>query len=551
MKIIVRLTLVLFFLSCETGLEKWKSYDQRAEISKNSLNENKKLQYKRIQSISSDKNDLISGYEKEINNFIETKYDKLASKILEKSIPEIQQSIINKEFNYYDLTLFYISRVYLIEFNKNTYLNSIISINRNALDEARVRDKTGNADIYSIFGIPILLKDNIGFEGLATTAGAHSLQNNYTRDAFIIEGLKDKGAIILGKTNLSEWANYFCSGCPNGYTALGGQTLNPYGRMIIDTGGSSSGSGVATTSNLSSVSLGSETSGSILSPSSANSLVGMKPTIGNVSRSGIIPISSTLDTAGPMTKYIIDNIIVYNAINEYDNKDSYSKQNRDIQIKNVINFKPNEIKLGYYSNFYNNDNVYKNAIDFLRQKQIELIEIDAPKVNMAGFAKILDEDMRKDLKDYFLKYGNDDLSVSDIKSIIDYNNLDSIERSPYGQSIFKKIIRDTMPKDDFLKLKLRLMAEGNKFYDIPINKHNLDAVLSINNYHAGYAAAAHNPALTVPMGLRENNEPAGLTFISKSNSEQTLYELGHYFESNFSGRVPPENSKWLLYKANL
>ena len=551
MKIIFRLTLVLFFLSCETGLEKWKSYDQRAEISKNSLNENKKLQYKRIQSISSDKNDLISGYEKEINNFIETKYDKLASKILEKSIPEIQQSIINKEFNYYDLTLFYISRIYLIEFNKNTYLNSIISINRNALDEARVRDKTGNADIYSIFGIPILLKDNIGFEGLATTAGAHSLQNNYTRDAFIIEGLKDKGAIILGKTNLSEWANYFCSGCPNGYTALGGQTLNPYGRMIIDTGGSSSGSGVATTSNLSSVSLGSETSGSILSPSSANSLVGMKPTIGNVSRSGIIPISSTLDTAGPMTKYIIDNIIVYNAINEYDNKDSYSKQNRDIQIKNVINFKPNEIKLGYYSNFYKNDNVYKNAIDFLRQKEIELIEIDAPKVNMAGFAKILDEDMRKDLKDYFLKYGNDDLSVSDIKSIIDYNNLDSIERSPYGQSIFKKIIRDTMPKDDFLKLKLRLMAEGNKFYDIPIDKHKLDAVLSINNYHAGYAAAAHNPALTVPMGLRENNEPAGLTFISKSNSEQTLYELGHYFESNFSGRVPPENSKWLLYKANL
>ena len=543
MKIIFRLTLVLFFLSCETGLEKWKSYDQRAEISKNSLNENKKLQYKRIQSISSDKNDLISGYEKEINNFIETKYDKLASKILEKSIPEIQQSIIKKEFNYYDLTLFYISRIYLIEFNKNTYLNSIISINRNALDEARVRDKTGNADIYSIFGIPILLKDNIGFEGLATTAGAHSLQNNYTRDAFIIESLKDKGAIILGKTNLSEWANYFCSGCPNGYTALGGQTLNPYGRMIIDTGGSSSGSGVATTSNLSSVSLGSETSGSILSPSSANSLVGMKPTIGNVSRSGIIPISSTLDTAGPMTKYIIDNIIVYNAINEYDNKDSYSKQNRDIQIKNVINFKPNEIKLGYYSNFYNNDNVYKNAIDFLRQKQIELIEIDAPKVNMAGFAKILDEDMRKDLKDYFLKYGNDDLSVSDIKSIIDYNNLDSIERSPYGQSIFKKIIRDTMPKDDFLKLKLRLMAEGNKFYDIPIDKHKLDAVLSINNYHAGYAAAAHNPALTVPMGLRENNEPAGLTFISKSNSEQTLYELGHYFESNFSGRVPPENSK--------
>jgi len=543
MKIIIRLVLILFFVSCESGLEKWKSYNQSAEISKNSSNENKKLQYKRIQSISSDKNDLIAGYEKEIKKFIETKYDNLTYKILEKSIPEIQQSIINEDYSYYDLTLFYISRIYLIEFNENTYLNSLISINKNALDEAKLRDKEGNTDIHSIFGIPILLKDNIGFEGLATTAGAHSLQNNYTRDAFIVEGLKEKGAIILGKTNLSEWANYFCSGCPNGYTALGGQTLNPYGRMTIDTGGSSSGSGVATTSNLSSVSLGSETSGSILSPSSANSLVGMKPTIGNVSRSGIIPISSTLDTAGPMTKYIIDNIIVYNAINEFDSQDTYSKQNEDIQIQNVINFKPSKIKLGYYSSFYKNDDAYKNAIDFLRQKQIELIEIDAPKVNMTGFAKILDEDMRNDLKDYFLKYGNDDLSVNDIKSIIDYNNLDSIERSPYGQSIFKKIIRDTMPKDDFLKLKLRLMAEGNKFYDIPIDKHKLDAVLSINNYHAGYAAAAHNPALTVPMGLRENNEPAGLTFISKSNSEQTLYELGHYFESNFSGRVPPKNSK--------
>ena len=551
MKIIIRLVLILFFVSCESGLEKWKSYNQSAEISKNSSNENKKLQYKRIQSISSDKNDLIAGYEKEIKKFIETKYDNLTYKILEKSIPEIQQSIINEDYSYYDLTLFYISRIYLIEFNENTYLNSLISINKNALDEAKLRDKEGNTDIHSIFGIPILLKDNIGFEGLATTAGAHSLQNNYTRDAFIVEGLKEKGAIILGKTNLSEWANYFCSGCPNGYTALGGQTLNPYGRMTIDTGGSSSGSGVATTSNLSSVSLGSETSGSILSPSSANSLVGMKPTIGNVSRSGIIPISSTLDTAGPMTKYVIDNIIVYNAINEFDSQDTYSKQNEDIQIQNVINFKPSKIKLGYYSSFYKNDDAYKNAIDFLRQKQIELIEIDAPKVNMTGFAKILDEDMRNDLKDYFLKYGNDDLSVNDIKSIIDYNNLDSIERSPYGQSIFKKIIRDTMPKDDFLKLKLRLMAEGNKFYDIPIDKHKLDAVLSINNYHAGYAAAAHNPALTVPMGLRENNEPAGLTFISKSNSEQTLYELGHYFESNFSGRVPPKNSKWLLYKADL
>ena len=542
MKIVIKLIIILFLVSCSSKLEKWKSYDESKEISNNSSLENQKLRYKRIQSISTDKNNLIHGLENEIENFIKTKYDKLKSKIVEKTIPEIQQSIINNDFSYHDLTLFYISRIYLIEFNKETYLNSIISINKDVLDEAKLKDSQGNSDIYSVFGIPILLKDNIGFESLPTTAGAHSLQNNYTKDAYIVEKLKEKGALILGKTNLSEWANYFCSGCPNGYTAMGGQTLNPYGRKIIDTGGSSSGSGAATTSNLTAVSLGSETSGSILSPSSASSLVGMKPTIGNVSRSGIIPISSTLDTAGPMTKNIIDNIIVYNAINEFDSDDSYSKENLDIKINDVLNFNPSVQKIGYYSNFYENDIMYKDAIDFLIESNIEMIEISAPKVNLNGFVKILDEDMRVDLKKYFLKYGNEDLKVNDIKSIIEYNNLDSIERSPYGQGIFKKIINDTMSKKDFLELKSRLMVEGNKFYNLPMDKHKLDAVLSVNNYHAGYAAVAHNPALTVPMGLRESNEPAGLTFVGKSNNEQILYELGYYFELNFSGRIPPENS---------
>ena len=542
MKIIIKLILILLFISCGSGLEKWKSYNESEEILKNSSSENQKLRYKRIQSISTDKNKLINGLENEIENFIKTKYDILKLKIVEKTIPEIQLSIIAKDFSYYDLTLFYISRIYLIEFNKNTFLNSIISINKNVLDEAKLKDIQGNSDIYSIFGIPILLKDNIGFESLPTTAGAHSLQKNYTKDAYIVKKLKEKGALILGKTNLSEWANYFCSGCPNGYTALGGQTLNPYGRKKIDTGGSSSGSGAATTSNLTAVSLGSETSGSILSPSSASSLVGMKPTIGNVSRSGIIPISSTLDTAGPMTKSIIDNIIVYNAINEFDSNDSYSQENLDIQINDVLNINPSARKIGYYSNFYKNDIMYKDAIDFLIEKGIEMIEISVPKVDLSGFVKILDEDMRVDLKKYFLKYGNEDLEVNDIKSIIEYNNLDSIERSPYGQGIFKKIINDTMSRKDFLELKSRLMIEGNKFYNIPMDEYKLDAVLSVNNYHAGYAAVAHNPALTIPMGLRENNEPAGLTFIGKSNSEQILYELGYYFELNFSGRVPPENS---------
>ena len=542
MKNLFFLTLILLFVSCNYNLvNKWENYDESEEIKTNASIENKRLQFKRIQSISSDKNQLINGFEREIFNFLENEYYLTKELIHEKSIPEIQQSVIDGKLTYYKLSLFYLTRIYLIEFDKESYLNSIISINKNILREAKSKDKIKNTNIYSLHGIPILLKDNIGFKGLPTTAGAHSLKNNFTDDASIVKQLKDSGALILGKTNLSEWANYFCYGCPNGYSAMGGQTLHPYGRKILDTGGSSSGSGVSTTSNLAAASLGSETSGSILSPSSANSLVGMKPTIGNVSRAGIVPISSTLDTAGPMTKFVIDNILIYNAINDFDPLDDYSVENYDIRINEVVENKLEEYTIGYYKSFYERDSLYKNAIDFLIEDGVKLQAIDAPQIRLEGFAKILDEDMRYDLRSYLFFYGSKNLKVEDISSIIKYNEMDSVERAPYGQGIFKKIIQDTMTINDFEDLKFELMNKGNEFFDIPMNKYNLDAVLSINNYHAGYAAMAHNPCLTVPMKVRENNEPAGLTIIGKSFQEQKLYEIGYFFEKKYKGRIPPKN----------
>ena len=542
MKNLSFLILILLLVSCNYNLiNKWENYDESDEIKTNAKLENKRLQFKRIQSISNDKNQLINGFEREISNFLENEYDLTKELVYEKSIPEIQQSVIDGKLTYFKLSLFYLTRIYLIEFDQESYLNSIISINKNILREAKTKDKIKNNNIYSLHGIPILLKDNIGFKGLPTTAGAHSLKNNFTDDASIVKQLKDSGALILGKTNLSEWANYFCYGCPNGYSAMGGQTLHPYGRKILDTGGSSSGSGVSTTSNLAAASLGSETSGSILSPSSANSLVGMKPTIGNVSRAGVVPISSTLDTAGPMTKFVIDNILIYNAINDFDPLDDYSVENYDIRLEEVVDNKLEEYTIGYYKSFYDRDSLYKNAIDFLIEERVKLQVIDAPQIRLEGFAKILDEDMRNDLRSYLFFYGDKNLKVEDISSIIKHNEMDSIERAPYGQGIFKKIIQDTMSINDFENLKFELMTKGNEFFDIPMDKYNLDAVLSINNYHAGYAAMAHNPCLTVPMKLRKNNEPAGLTIIAKSFQEQKLYEIGYFFEKNYMGRIPPKN----------
>ncbi len=544
MRTIVLIFIIITTISCdENSLKAWTNFDQTNEIIKSSKNENQRLRYKRIQSISNDKNNYINEFENEISKFLTSRYDQIKDLIIEKSIPEIQKSISQKEFSYEELTLFYLSRIYLIEFDKDKFLNSIISINKNVLSEAKLRDQNSESKKYSIYGIPILLKDNVGFDGLATTAGAFSLKNNITRDSYIVERLKEKGAVILGKTNLSEWANYFCSGCPNGYSSMGGQTLNPYGRMKIDTGGSSSGSGVATASNLASVSIGSETSGSILSPSSSNSLVGMKPTIGSVSRSGIIPISSTLDTAGPMTKFVIDNIIVMNAILGYDGNDSFSYDSNPIDISFVKKSKIENYSLGYYYNYYKNDSLYKENIDLLKSSGAKMIEIKQSNIPLTNFRKLLDEDMRVDLVKYLKDYGNEDLLVNDIKTIINYNSLDSVIRSPYGQGIFRSIIEDTLSFSDFKSLKNELSKNGNKFFDSALDKFNIDAVVSINNYHAAYAAVAHNPCLTVPMGFRDNNQPAGLTFITKSKSEQKLYEIGYSYEQISKKRKAPENSK--------
>ncbi len=206
-------------------------------------------------------------------------------------------------------------------------LNSIIAINPDAVSEARKRDKNRSDGDHPIYGMPVLLKDNIGMQGLPVTAGAAALANNMAADAFITERIKEKGGIILGKTNLSEWANYLSSACPNGYSAVGGQSLNPYGRRKLDTGGSSSGSGTAMAANYAAAAVGTETSGSILSPSSANSLVGLKPTVGLLSRAGIVPLSGTLDTPGPMTRTMTDNAILLSALSGEDSTDIVTKEN--------------------------------------------------------------------------------------------------------------------------------------------------------------------------------------------------------------------------------
>ena len=536
----------LFFLlhCCSTAtsqLDKWEPYDESEELAANATHAVSRMQYKRIQSKHSDRNALFLPFEKELTQFTQTEYEALKNLILEQDILSIQGSIGNGSLTYESLTLFYLYRIYHFELQRETYLNAIIALNPNVLKEAREKDRKRKADItHPIYGMPILLKDNINALPMATTAGAAAFRENTPqRDAFLVKQLKAKGALILGKVNLSEWAYYFCQGCPLGYSAMGGQTLNPYGRKQFETGGSSSGSGVAVAANYTVAAIGSETSGSILSPSGKNSVVGLKPTIGAVSRSGVVPISSTLDTAGPMTKNVLDNAILMSAITGEDNNDSYSYASQDIRFQGLDTIHLKGKRLGLIRNF-SSDSLMQIAVKKMEAAGAIIIPFDPPKTKMNQFRTILDVDMKKDFPLYIQQHGSKTLDFDSVKDIVAFNQKDSLLHAPYGQGIFERIAQDTTSATHFESTKLKIMQEARTYFEIPMRLYELDAVLSIDNRSASYAAAAHYPALGVPMGYRAEGQPQNITFIAPSKQEQKLLEIGAAFERLTKARKPPK-----------
>lgn len=538
------LLIAFVFFSCATNnISKivWTPYDETPEIERLATNENERMRFKLIQSNNLDKNDIFKSIHKQIENFGEEEYKALLPYILDKDILTIQSNIDAKKLNYEKLTKWYLYRILKFESNRETFLNAILSINANAVAEAKLRDKNRTkSNSHPIYGMPVLLKDNINTKEMPTTAGAVVLKNNTTNDAFIVDQLKNKGGIILGKVNLSEWAYFLCDGCPSGYSALGGQTLNPYGRTIFDTGGSSSGSGVAVAANYAVAAVGSETSGSIISPSSQNSIVGLKPTIGKVSRTGIIPISSTLDTAGPMAKNVIDTAILLSAIMGYDSEDTTTVRSQD--DISWDKFSKNALKgkrIGVFKAYLSNP-IYQKTIANLKMQGVEIIEIESQNVNFSGFVTFLNADMKVDLPKYLKSYSSVYENFKTVDDIVTFNKQDSILRIPYGQALFEGIVAETISEEDFAKLKGTFYSEAVSFFETPMKKHDLDAIVSINNYNSGHAAMAKYPCLGVPMGYSDTGEPVGITFIARPFEEEKLLQIGYAFEKLNPVRIAPK-----------
>jgi len=531
---------ILFILSlsaCKDNsapeFEVWVPYDETGIIDSSADNASERLRYQLIQSKVSDRNAIIETITSQLNGFSKEQYAKLTPYILDQDITSIQNHIEDGTLTYKSLTQWYLFRIADTESNKDLALNAIISINPKVVAQAEELDALQAEKQHPIYGMPILLKDNINTKNMITTAGAVALMDNQTEiDAEIVTNLKYHGALILGKANLSEWANFLCAGCPNGYSAIGGQTLNPYGPRTFDTGGSSSGSAVSVAANYAVAAIGTETSGSILSPSSQQSSVGLKPSVGVLSQEGIVPISSTLDTPGPITKTIRDNSIVFSAM-------ASAKSGAAVPWEIDPRADLKNLRFGVYTS-YLEDSLYLRALEDLKKLGAELIEINPEPMNFEGFTQLLSGDMKIDLANYLKAYTSEDVTVKSAAEVMQFNLEDTLVRIPYGQARFEGIEDLNLSEEELQDIRDNLYKAGVAYFEAPMMANRLDAILSINNYNAGQAAAAKYPGLTVPMGYTSEGEPKGLTFMAQPYKESDLFSYAKLFEQNTNYRVSPK-----------
>ncbi len=519
------------------------AYDEAVDLEVLAQLPSERMHYQLLRSRVTDTESLWQDFAEQLDSFGPEAYAALKPMILEQPMAALAQHVADGNLSYEQLTTFYLYRIREIERDPERYLNGVIALNPAAIDQARALDQqraAGEAGDNPIFGMPVLLKDNVAAEGMPTTAGAVALQENRTADAFITARLKENGAVILGKANLSEWAYFFCEDCPSGYSAIGGQTLNPYGRLQFNTGGSSAGSGATIAANYATAAVGSETSGSILSPSSANSLVGLKPTTGSLSRSGIVPISSSLDTAGPMARSVDDVVVLFNAMAGRDEADA-AMPTYSANLQLVYRLRSLEGKrLGVLDDYAENS-FYQSAVSLLSENGAEAVPVTLDYERMEGFDRLLGGEMVRDLANYLATHASAEVEIDSIASLREYNLEDPDLRMPYGQALVDMMADLELTETELEGLRRRMQSQARAALAGLFGGSRLHVLLSVNNQHAGLAALANYPALTIPAGYEEDGRPVGLTLIAPSFNEQELVDVGAQFERLSRARVAPED----------
>ncbi|MBN8791237.1 MAG: amidase [Stenotrophomonas nitritireducens] len=483
----------------------------------------------------------------------------------EAGIAELQARITAGELDSVTLTDAYLRRIALLD-RAGPALRSVIEINPAARREAAQRDAERRAGRIRgpLHGMPILLKDNIGATPMHNTAGSLALKTfRPRRDAFLVQRLREAGAVILGKTNLSEWANFRSTGSTSGWSALGGQTRNPYA-LDRNPCGSSSGSAVAVAANLAVAAIGTETDGSIVCPAAVTGIVGLKPTVGLVSRDGIIPISFSQDTAGPMARSVADAALLLAAMAGRDESDPATATMPGRAVYDYgARLRPDALhgaRIGVLRNALAERAEIKPLLDqavaAMRAAGATVIDTALPSED--GWEKdeqtVLLYEFKNGLNRYFQQWRT---PVASLGALIAFNDAHaSQELHLFGQELLLQAEQAGSLNDP-----IYIAARGNarrlagaEGIDATLRADQLDALIAPTTGAAwrttpgkgddypggsyGAAAVAGYPSLSVPMG-HANGLPLGLLFMGPAWSEPRLLELGHAYEQLTRARRPP------------
>jgi amidase len=462
----------------------------------------------------------------------------------------------------------YLQRIEEVDRN-GPAVNSIIELNPDALSiaEALDRERKEKGPRGPLHGVPVLIKDNIGTaDRMQTTAGSLALVGSRPiQDAFVAQKLREAGAVILGKTNLSEWANIRSSHSTSGWSARGGLTRNPYA-LDRNPCGSSSGSGAAVSANLCAVAVGTETDGSVICPSSANGLVGIKPTLGLISRSGIIPIAHSQDTAGPMTRTVHDAAILLGAMAGADSRDVATAQTRGKSYGDYGRFLDANglrgARVGVARKYFGFndavDDLMNNLIALMKQQGAVMID----PADLASHGKFGDSEstvLLYELKADLIAYlaTRPDPAVRSLKDIIAFNEHNKEKEMPYfGQDTFLKAeAKGPLTSKEYLDaLELNHRLARKEGIDGIMDKFRLDAIMApsgapawltdlVNGDHdagesSNAAAVAGYPNITVPAGFI-SGLPVGISFFGRAWSEPVLVRIAYGFEQATKVRKPP------------
>lgn len=488
----------------------------------------------------------------------------------EATIADLSSGFKSGKYTVRSVTEKYMKRISEID-KAGPFLNSVIELNPDALKIADALDKElkEKGPRSAMHGIPVLIKDNIDTaDNMETTAGSLALLDaKPAKDSFVVKQLRDAGALILGKTNLSEWANMRSTHSTSGWSGRGGLTKNPYA-LDRNCSGSSSGSGAAAAASLCAVAIGTETDGSVVSPSSLNGLVGIKPTVGLVSRAGIIPISHSQDTAGPMCRTVRDAAILLGVMAGADEEDEATQNEERTNVDDYTKFLDKDglkgARIGvlrqYFGFLPSVDKIINDSLEVLKQQGAILIDpivIDTLGKFDDSEGTVLRYELKADMAAYLAHRGNG-TSFHTLKDLIDFNESHADKEMPYfNQELFlqaesKGPLTDADYRQALEKNHRMTREEG---IDAVMNTFKLDAIVSptdspawmtdlVNGDHflggsSQLAAVAGYPHITVPAG-DVFGLPIGISFFGRAWSEAVLLKIAYAFEQATHARKLPK-----------